>query len=209
MKRALFAALSLAIAGCTTAPAPVAPVTVAPARAARPAVNHAPVGPYALRNPSFEVEPGVGANCAARWSCTMHGDPKAFRFFADASQSHDGKRSFCVEPLTKEPWAIIAQGIHDRTLNGARVRFTLSVRLENVGGQGAGPWAQVQREGVAARPTFQKLGKDTQGWEEQSVEFDVPADATIVEVGATLRGTGRACFDNARLEVLRTGKNPV
>ena len=76
-------------------------------------------------------------------------------------------------------------------------------------GQGAGPWAQVQRAGGAAKPTFQKLDKDTHGWEDQSVEFDVPADATSVEVGATLRGSGRACFDNARLEVLRPGKNPV
>jgi len=139
----------------------------------------------------------------------MHADPKSFRFFADASQSTDGKRSFCVEPVTKEPWAIVGQGILDKSLNGARVRFTLSVKLDKVGGQGAGPWAQVQRAGVAARPTFQKLAKDSHGWEDQSVEFDVPADATSVEVGATLRGTGRACFDNARLEVLRSGKNPV
>jgi hypothetical protein len=207
MMRALLAALPLVVAGCAAAPAPVTPVV--PVRAAQPPINYAPAGPVALRNPSFEMEPGAGARCAARWSCTMHADPKSFRFFADASQSTDGKRSFCVEPVTKEPWAIVGQGILDKSLNGARVRFTLSVKLDKVGGQGAGPWAQVQRAGVAARPTFQKLAKDSHGWEDQSVEFDVPADATSVEVGATLRGTGRACFDNARLEVLRSGKNPV
>lgn len=199
----------LALAGCAAAPAPVEPVAATPSRGVQPPARHAPEGPVALRNPGFEVDAGAAANCAASWHCTMHADPKSFRFFADASQARDGKRSFCVEPVTKEPWALVTQGILDKSLNGARVRFTIAVRLENVAGQGAGPWAQVQRASGAAKPTFQRLGKDTRDWEDQSVEFDVPADATSVEVGATLRGTGRACFDNARLEVLPTGKNPV
>ena len=209
MRPLVIAIVALASAGCAVAPAPVAPVAATPSRGVQPPARHAPEGPVALRNPSFEIEAGVGANCAASWHCTMHADPKSFRFFADASQAPDGKRSFCVEPVTREPWALVTQGILDKSLNGARVRFTLAVRLENVAGQGAGPWAQVQRAGGAAKPTFQKLDKDTHGWEDQSVEFDVPADATSVEVGATLRGSGRACFDNARLEVLRPGKNPV
>jgi len=208
-RRRVAVVAALALAGCAATPAPVAPVSAPSSRGTQAPARYAPAGLFPLRNPSFEVAEGAGANCAVGWFCTMHADPKSFRFFADEARAADGKRSFCVEPLTREPWALVTQGILDRSLNGARVRYTLAVRLENVGGPGAGPWAQVQRAGVAARPTFQKLAKDTQGWEEQSVEFDVPADATVVEVGATLRGTGRACFDNARLEVLRPGKNPV
>ena len=198
----------LLLAGC----AAPAPESVAPVTATRPAPvapkHFAPEGPFTLRNPGFELEAVAGARCASQWSCTMHADPNSFRFFVDASQAAGGKQSFCVEPVKKEPWALVAQGIRDRSLNGARVRFTLSVRLDNVGGDGAGPWVQAAIPN-GRKPSARKLAKGSQGWQDQSVEFDVPDDAITVEVGATLRGTGRACFDNARLEVLRPGKNPV
>lgn len=210
MKRALL--LSLLVAGCAAAPpapapAPVAPV--APVAASRPSPKLAPAGAVALRNPGFEADAQGPSNCARSWSCTMHADPKSFRFFADEEKAAGGKRSYCVEPVKKEPWAMITQAILDKSLNGSRVRLTMAVRLQGVDGVGAGPWAQVVRAGVSARPTFQKLDKGTRDWQDVSVEFEVPDDAVTVEVGATLRGTGRACFDDARLEVLRVGKNPV
>jgi hypothetical protein len=202
--------IALLLAACASPPQTVAPVTAAPVRAPAqpPPKAFAPAGPFALRNPSFEIEAGAGDRCARQWHCTMHADPNSFRFFLDEAQAADGKRSFCVEPVKKEPWALVTQGIVDRSLNGARVRFTLSVRVDNVAGEGAGTWAQVARP-PGRKPTFRELAKGSRGWQDQSVEFDVPEDAITVEVGATLRGTGRACFDNARLEVLRPGKNPV
>jgi hypothetical protein len=205
MKRVARLVLASLIAGCTAAPpAPVAPVT-----AARSApLRFAPAGPVAVKNPGFELDAHPQADCAAGWACTMHGDPKSFRFFIDEAEAGSGKRSFCVEPVKKEPWAMITQGIHDRSLNGARVRLTLAVRLDNVEGAGAGPYVQVQGRGKGT-PTFVKLEKGTRGWQDQAVEFEVPEDAVIVALGATLRGRGRACFDDVRLEVLRPGKNPV
>lgn len=209
MKRAFPLLASLVLAACATEPEIVKPVTAA-AAPQRPAAPHkvAPAGPVALRNPGFEMDMAAGARCASGWSCTMHADPKSFRFFADESSAADGKRSFCVEPVTREPWAIVGQGILDRSLNGARVRFTLAVRVENVAGEGAGAWIQASR-GSGRKPTERQFAKGTRGWQDQSVELEVPDDAITVEVGAMLRGTGRACFDNARLEVLRPGRNPV
>jgi len=208
VKRAML--LAFLLAGCAGAPspAPVAAVSAPPSRTVALPSQLAPEGPFALKNPSLEMDPREGAACATSWFCTMHKDPKSFRFFADDAQAPDGKRGLCIEPSGKEPWALVTQGILDRSLNGARVRFTLAVRLDNVAGQGAGSWVRVQRGG-GANPVSQNLAKDTPGWQDQSVEVEVPDDAVNVEVGATLRGTGRACFDNARLEVLRAGKKPV
>jgi hypothetical protein len=197
--RAVGCALVLAAAGCA------APGDAPPPKAAAPAPRAvAAPGPVTLRNPGFELDARPGANCATGWSCTMHADPKSFRFFADET---GGRRSFCVEPVKKEPWALVAQGVPIAALRGARLRFSIAMRLTDAAGS-AGPWAQVR--GPARRPkTDQKLVKQASGWETHAVEFDVPAESITVEVGAMFRGTGRACFDDARLEVLQPGKNPV
>ena len=208
MKRNLLAACLLVAACAAPPPATVAPVTAVRAPSTVAPRNFAPAGSFPLRNPGFELEAVAGGRCAKSWHCTMHADPNSFRFFLDESQGAGGKQSFCVEPVKKEPWALVTQGILDKSLNGARVRFTLAVRVDNVAGEGAGTWAQVAPR-AGRKPTFREFAKGTRGWQDQSVEFEVPEDAVTVEVGAMLRGTGRACFDNARLEVLRPGKNPV
>ena len=182
-----------------------APVAAKPAAAAGPL----PGTLFTLRNPSFEAETPAGARCAVGWNCTMHADPKSFRFFLDPEGAKEGARSFCIEPVTDEPWAMLTQGTYDQKLRGTRLRFSLAVRLANVSGRGAGPWVQVRAPGRPGTETHQKMVQTTAGWETHSVEFEVPANATTVEVGAQLRGRGRACFDDARLEILRGPKNPV
>lgn len=200
------AALSLAAclaAGCVApGDAPVAAKPAAPAGLVAGTL-------FTLRNPSFEAETPAGARCAVGWNCTMHADPKSFRFFVDTEGAKEGARSFCIEPVTKEPWALLTQGTYDQKLRGTRVRFSLAVRLANVSGRGAGPWAQVRAAGRPRADTHEKMVASTAGWETLWVEFEVPTDATTVEVGAQLRGQGRACFDDARLEILRGPKNPV
>lgn len=195
----LLGALAVVLAACV-APAPVAPPVVAVYQPPAGPPLAAP-GPFALRNQGFEDNVPMRSRCAPGWSCTMHADIKSFRFYSDDEGAAEGKRSFCIEPTGKEPWALMTQGTFDRSLHGVRMRFSIAMRLTGVEGRGAGPWAQVVgpwRE----RPTYQSLTRESPGWQTRSVEFDVPADAVTVEVGATLRGKGRACFDDARLEVL-------
>lgn len=202
--RVVSSLLALAAAAC----AAPGEVPVARYGAAAVAPNVAVPGPVVLRNPGFELDARAGARCATGWNCTMHADPKSFRFFAEDAGASEGRRSFCVEPVTKEPWALVTQGVPHTALRGARVRFSIAVRLTDATGT-AGPWAQV-RGGTGGRPhTQQKLVRQAAGWETHAVEIDVPSDAVTLEVGAMLRGSGRACFDDARLEVLQGGKNPV
>jgi len=73
------------------------------------------------------------------------------------------------------------------------------VRVEGAAGEGAGAWILAQGNPPA---NARKLARGTRAWERLAVELQVPRDATVVEVGATLEGPGKACFDDVRLEIL-------
>jgi hypothetical protein len=196
--------LALLVAAGCAATEPPKEVKLAVAQA--PA---APPGPVTLRNPGFEQDIAAGSRCATGWNCTAHANMKAFRFFADEAA---GRRSYCLEPakdVKPEPWALITQGLHNPALRGARVRFSVALSLTGVTGEGAGPWVQAQRPVIPRVVTEARLVTQTPAWQIHSVELVVPTDATTLEVGIMLSGKGRACFDDARLEVLQGPKNPV
>ena len=161
----------------------------------------------ALKNPGFEEPAGPERNYAAGWDCTMHADPRSFRFFHDEASPAAGKASLCIEPSGKEPWALASQGVFDiAALQGARVRFSAAIRVDAVSGDGAGPYI-VARGAALAHDKC--LVSGTQGWQRVAVKIDVPAQAPFIEVGVALEGRGRVCFDDAILEIVRDPKSPV
>jgi hypothetical protein len=104
-----------------------------------------------------------------------------------------------VERAADEPWALVTQAFDNPGLRGKRLRLSMAVRVDGASGEGAGPWVLAQgRPPAHAR----KLVRGTAAWERVSLEFLVPADASSVEIGATLEGPGKACFDDVRLEAL-------
>jgi hypothetical protein len=161
-----------------------------------------------LQNSGFEADLPGDSHCPPKWGCTMHSDASSYRFFIDEAAPAEGKRSLCIERVGDEPWALATQGLFDHALRGRRLRFSIALRTEGVG-IGAGPFVMVQ-DGSGKRLFHdERLIKGTQGWQRLDLEFTVPADAAIVEVGATLRGPGKLCIDDARIEILRTLKTPV
>ncbi len=154
-----------------------------------------------LRNPGYEDAPRAGERCAPHWNCSMHADPDAFRFALESTAPAAGQRSLCIERVKPEPWGLATQAVDIAALRGKRLRFSLAVRAEKLDGRGAGPW--IQMHGVpAAQGHVERLVASTDGWQRLAVEFTVVPAATLVEVGAVLEGGGRACVDEARLEVL-------
>ena len=191
---------ALAAAACAAPSAPPAPEThVLSMRAARPSpVARAP-GPVDLRNAGFEE--AHAERCAPGWGCTMHADPTSYRFQVAEGGAASGSRSLCIERVKAEPWAEASQPIFDRGFRGLRLRATVALRAEGLDGAGAGPWLLVQGpSGTVAHR--EALVKATRGWERHAVEVDVPQDAEVIEVGATVVGGGRVCVDDVRLEVL-------
>ena len=165
-----------------------------------------PMRTIALKNPGFEDAAGPRP-CPLGWDCTMHADPKSFRFFLDEASPAAGRASLCIEPAGKEPWAIASQGVFDiASLRGARVRFSAAIRLDAVTGDGAGPYITARGATLAED---KRLASGTHGWQRVAVEIDVPAGAPFIELGVSLEGRGRVCFDDALLEVVHVPKSPV
>jgi hypothetical protein len=197
VQRAAAAAVLALLVACAPA-GDVAPVAAAAGAPARPAGAPA-ARVLELRNSGFEAEMKTGGGCAVGWDCTMHNNPESFRFSLLQAGAAAGSRSLCVERVVDEPWALVTQAFQTPSLRGQRLRLSMAVRVEGAAGEGAGPWALAQgRPPVSAR----RLVRGSAAWQRVALEFAVPADAAVVEVGATLEGPGTACFDDVHLEVL-------
>jgi hypothetical protein len=133
----------------------------------------------------------------------MHADPHSFRFTPIEAGTGSGARSYCVESVGKEPWANLSQAFRNVDLTrGARVRFSAAVKLESVTGKGAGPFVIAQGGAGQTLEHAEVLATGERGWQRVEVEMDVPEATALIEVGMTFIGRGRACLDDARLEVL-------
>jgi hypothetical protein len=192
----LFGCAVLAASCASQTPAPVAVTPAKPVRAV--------TGTVALQNPGFEEKPSAGANCAPRWGCSMHADPTSFRFTPLEVGPASGTRSYCVEAVGKEPWAKLSQAVlrDVGAVRGRRVRFSALVKLESVTGEGAGPSTIAQGAAGQTIAHAEVLAKGDRAWQRVEVEMDVPEGTSLLEVGLTFIGRGRACMDDARLEVL-------
>jgi hypothetical protein len=170
-----------------------------------------------VANGDFEADWPPGSNCARDWGCVMHADPTSFRFFLDEKAPASGKRSFCIEPITNQPYGKAVQTRDDfNTWRNMRVRLSMAVKVEEVKGDGAGVFIVAHDGGgMAARPRSQfvrysqKLVKGSAGWQRVETELVIPPDTFILEFGAILQGAGRACVDDVRLEFLQVPKSPV
>ena len=188
-------------------PLEVAAIALAAALPGACATQASPPSAIALKNPGFEAPASPGRPCAIGWDCTMHADPKSFRFFLDETAPAAGRASLCIEPAGKEPWGLASQGVFDiAALKGGRVRFSVAIRLDAVSGDGAGPYIMARG---AALAHDKRLVTGTRGWQRLAVEIEVPAQAPFLEVGVALEGRGRVCLDDALLELVHAPKNPV
>ena len=164
--------------------------------------------PVILQNAGFELDAPAGDKCLPKWGCTMHSNAESFRFFLDETAPASGRRSACIERIHAEPWAVLGQAMFDNRFRGKRLRLSMVVRTEGVE-VGAGPWIVAKGGAGESLAHAQRLVKGTHAWQPMEVELDVPAQASVLTVGATLEGHGRACIDDVRLEVLPPGKSPI
>lgn len=198
-------AVALGVAGCASAPGSAPPQ---PASARQPALQPMPV---ALRNPGFENEPYRGQACSPPgWDCIPHAGTDSFRFFDDETAPAQGKRSLCIETLTREPWAIASHGC---LRHGADARQSCASRsrcgLTRSPATAPDRFASAQSGSGAVIARASHLLSGTQGRQRVEVELDVPPGAALIEVGVSIVGRGRVFLDDARLEILGSPKSPV
>lgn len=158
-----------------------------------------------LKNAGFENVPRSGERCPEHWGCTMHADPDSFRFSLDRAAPAEALQSLCIERVTQEPWALATQAVDAVALRGAKLRFSMAVRVDRAQGPGGGPFLIVHGPtGNLAHE--ERLLARTEGWQRVAVDFTVAPSAQMIEVGATLQGDGRVCVDDARLEFMPPAK---
>ncbi len=195
LRAALAWALPVIVSGCATAPA------------GAPALRE-----IALANPGFELDAIPGRNCATRWDCSAHSDPNAYAYALDEPQPGAGTRSLRIERVRNEPWGIIAQVVRDPALRGAKLRFSHAVRTEGVAGNGVGPFFQAHTGAGVSFGMVKRLATGSSPWKRLEVEFVVPREAVLFEVGALFEGGGKAWIDAVKLELVEppaADKKPV
>ena len=183
------------------------------ATASAPSPRERPAGRVvALPNADFEADFPRNYNCPVEWGCTMHSDPHSFRYFLDETTPKSGKRSLCIEPLKMEPWARASQFLIDKSWQGALIRFSVDIRVENMGradGMGGGAFITVQGGSGQVLATKSNLVKGPAGWQRVEAELVAPTGGFVLEFGVGLVGPGRVCADDARLEIVQVSKSPV
>jgi hypothetical protein len=157
---------------------------------------------FPLADADFEQKPVAAGECAPGWGCGAHADAASFRFFTGPGAPGGGQASLCVEPVKREPWARITQARFDPALVGRHLRFSIDAKLEGVTGRGAGALVVAHDGHGGPIGSKRTVLTGTRDWQRLVVDFEVPASAVEVEVGAILEGRGRLCIDNARVEVL-------
>lgn len=144
-----------------------------------------------------------GAVCPTGWDCIMHSASDSFRFFNDGEHPGAGGRSGCFESVGRQPWGKLVQGhVNIESLRGKRIRLRALARLENVVGQGAGPFLLAQGGSGNTLANGFEPQAGTSGWHPVSAELDVPQGTYLLELGFALVGRGRLCVDDVRFEVL-------
>lgn len=186
---ALLPVLALAAADKAAIPARSGPLEVHPLRA------------VPLINGGFENAARPGERCAEKWDCTMHGNPQSFAFQLQGADVAEGRQALCIQRMLKEPWALATTTLQAAELRGLRLRFSVAVRTDGAEGTRVGPAIIVHGPHYVLGHGEKLTGK-TAGWERHAVEVTVAPNALVIEMGVQMQEGGRACVDDARLEVM-------
>jgi hypothetical protein len=134
-------------------------------------------------------------------------NPTNYRTGVDRSDVHDGLPSTYLASLAKgSGFGTLMQSISAANYAGKRVRLRGWVKSQDVG-DWAGLWMRVDKgHDTVGFDNMQDRGiKGAQPWTSYDVVLDVPADATSINFGILLSGTGEVWLNDLSLEVVELG----
>jgi hypothetical protein len=133
--------------------------------------------------------------------------PTNYRTGVDRSDLHGGLPSAYLASLAKgNGFGTLMQSISAANYVGKRIRLRGWVKSQDVG-DWAGLWMRVDkgREAVAFDNMQDRAIKGAQPWTSYDVVLDVPSDATSINFGILLSGTGEVWLNDLSLEVVEVG----
>jgi hypothetical protein len=178
---------------------PTYEATAADVAAARPAAKPAVVAP------PVEIK-GVKKGAPAGWH--KNGvKSEAYEVGVDENNAWGGMPSAYVKAVAenaKEGFGGMMQSISAENYKNKRVRLSGWVKTEEATGDGGQLWLRVDgpRGGVAFDNMLGRAPKGTSDWQEYSVVLDVPENATSLNYGFLLRGTGQVWVNAVTVEAV-------
>ena len=178
-----------------------APLSATPSRS--PPGNPSAGRAVALVNPGFESAASGPDGDPQGWYTGQHAGDQSYLFTIDAAAKVGGTRSLRIDNVGIEPFGSVVQVVPARPLATKTVRFSawLKTQAANAGGASLFIIAEVGGGIVAYDFMAGSEVKGTTDWARHSVTVLIPAQADLLRVGATLRGTGSVWFDDAELEI--------
>jgi hypothetical protein len=139
------------------------------------------------------------------WKRDSHETWDYFIGFDSISQS--GKSSLVIHSLENKPEGVgrIFQNFNAEKYRGKRVRVSGYIRTNLTNG-----WAGFRldvfmpgvKDAVASDHMYDREVKGRTAWTKYELVLDIPVDASFIQLGMQLEGTGSAWFDEITFEVL-------
>jgi hypothetical protein len=153
-----------------------------------------------LGNGGFELS----AESVQPWVLYVHADPEAFQLDIAAEHARSGKLGAALTQVRDEPWGGLFQHLPPDEWLGARLRLSAWVRPADLT-DNVTLMARMHKRSGGFDVAEQRLEAAAagQGWQRLVLEFEVPADASDLEVAVVLNGGGQVAIDDARLSLLQ------
>lgn len=108
-------------------------------------------------------------------------------------------------------WGTIMQNISSKPFKGRKVKFTASVKTEDIKGW-VGLWMRVAdsktNEIYAYENMIRHAIKDTQDWKDYSITLEVDPDSDVISYGVLLNEAGKVWMKNAKIESFTPTTSP-
>ncbi|HEY9676898.1 MAG TPA: transglutaminase domain-containing protein [Drouetiella sp.] len=139
---------------------------------------------------------------ARRWVISSYGE-KLYDFQRSTEELFDGKPSGLIKPVAEADYGLLYQHIGAAKYRGKRIRFSAHAKTKSVT---KGAWLRIcvfNGDGTDLIVGFSNAGlKGDTDWTKLEVDFDVPKEAWVIDIGADLSGDGELYLGGLQFEVL-------
>lgn len=155
--------------------------------------------PDPVRNGSFEETREERPSFWTRTGSQAH----AYQVQSDNNEAVSGKASLMLTSTEDEidGFGLIKQWFPAGDFAGQRVRLSAHIKTENVSEQ-VGLWTHVSAPGLSQDLMQPALIRGTSDWQPVEIVWDVPKEATTIELGLVLFGAGHVWMDDVVLETV-------
>ncbi|HEY3968430.1 MAG TPA: hypothetical protein VGM05_28035 [Planctomycetaceae bacterium] len=177
-----------------------------------PTVGTTTAGVASVSDPGLEQDRVGVANSKSKWFLMAAPDDPGCRIFSETEDVFAGKRCARLERDTKTarvPFGNVMQEIDAAPYRGKRIRLRAAVRADVDGdGNQAMLWTRVDRpdQGEKSGDGFFDNMHDrpikSKHWRQYEIVGDVHDDATTINFGLVVVGTGKAWLDDVLLDVV-------